>query len=95
MALTHAVMFTLHDPADAAEAAARLRALAGRIPSLLAIEAGTSADGSAPQVLLVTRHADAAGLRDYAAHPVHQELLVWIRPRIAERVAVDTVDLSG
>jgi hypothetical protein len=94
MALTHAVLFTLHDPADAAEAADRLRAMAGRIPSLLGIEAGTSDDGSAPHVLLLTRHTDLAGLRDYAEHPVHLELLAWIRPRIAERAAVDTSDLG-
>jgi hypothetical protein len=69
--------------------------MAGRIPSLLGIEAGTSADGSAPHVLLLTRHADPAGLRQYAQHPVHQELLAWIRPRIADRAVVDTLDLTG
>ena len=94
MALTHAVMFTLHDPADAEEAVARLLAMAGRIPPLLGIEAGTSADGSAPHVLLLTRHEDAAGLRAYAEHPVHQDLLSWIRPQIAERVVVDSADLA-
>ncbi len=94
MALTHAVMFTLHNPADAEEAVARLRAMAGRIPSLLGIEVGTSADGSAPHVLLLTRHADAAGLREYAEHPVHEDLLAWIRPRIAGRTVVDSSDLA-
>ena len=94
MALTHAVMFTLHDPADAEEAVARLRAMAGRIPALLGIEAGTSAAGSAPHVLLLTRHADSTGLREYVEHPVHQDLLAWIRPRIAARTAVDSADLA-
>ena len=94
MALTHAVMFTLHEPGDASEAARRLRAMAGRIPSLLAIQAGTSADGSSPHVLLITTHDDTDGLRAYAEHPVHQELLSWIRPRIADRAAVDTEDLG-
>jgi len=94
MALIHAVMFTLHEPGDAPEAAERLRAMAGRIPPLLQIDVGTSADGSAPHVLLVTRHADAEGLRAYADHPVHQELLSWIRPRIAARAAVDTLDFG-
>ncbi len=94
MALTHAVMFTLTDPADAAEAVQRLRDLGGRIPSLLELQAGASGDGSAPHVLLVTRHADAQGLADYQEHPVHQDLLGWIRPRIAERRVVDTEDLG-
>lgn len=94
MALTHAVMFTLHEPSDAAEAVARLRAMAGRIPSLLGIEAGTAAVGGGPHVLLVTRHTDAAGLQAYSEHPVHQELLGWIRPRIADRVVVDSSDFG-
>lgn len=94
MVLTHAVMFTLHDPADAQEAAQRLRAMAGRIPALLGIQAATSADGSAPHVLLLTQHVDAAGLAEYVQDPVHRELLDWLRPRIADRAAVDTVDLG-
>jgi hypothetical protein len=94
MALTHAVMFTLTDPADAAEAVDRLRALSGRIESLLSLEAGTAAEGSAPHVLLVTRHADAEGLRDYQEHPVHQDLLGGIRPRIAQRTVVDSLDFG-
>ena len=94
MALTHAVMFTLQDPADALEAAHRLRALAGRIPALLSIEVGTSANGAVPHLLLLTRHADAAGLQEYAQHPVHQDLLAWIRPRIAARMVVDSADLG-
>jgi hypothetical protein len=94
MPLTHAVMFTLHDSADAAAAVSRLRAMIGRIPSLLDLQAGTSAGGGAPHVLLLTRHEDVAGLQAYAEHPVHQELLAWIRPRIADRVVVDTADLG-
>lgn len=93
MALTHAVLFTLTDAADAAEAAERLRAMVGRIPSLMSLEAGTSADGSAPHVLLITRHEDADGLQEYQEHPVHQELLGWIRPRIAARAVVDSLDV--
>ncbi len=94
MPLTHAVMFTLHDPADAPEAVARLRAMVGRLPALLGLQAGTSADGRAPHVLLLTRHVDTAGLAAYAEDPVHQELLEWIGPRIAARVVVDSVDLG-
>jgi Stress responsive A/B Barrel Domain len=94
MALTHAVMFTLHDPADAAEAVQRLRALGGRIPALQSVAAGTSSSGGAPHVLLITEHADDAGLQAYQAHPVHQEFLSWLRPRVADRTAVDSTDLG-
>lgn len=94
MPLTHAVMFTLHDPDDAAEAVARLRAMVGQVPALLDLQAGTSASGGAPHVLLLTRHQDRAGLRAYAEHPVHEELLDWIRPRIVDRVVVDSADFG-
>jgi hypothetical protein len=96
MPLTHAVMFTLQDAADAPEAAERLRAMAGRIPALHAIEVGLNVhtgEGQ-PHLLLLTRHEDLEGLRAYNDDPVHQELLSWIRPRIAARCAVDTSDLS-
>ena len=94
MALTHAVMFTLSDPADAPEAVQRLRAMGGQIPSLLGIQAGTATGGEGPHVLLLTHHEDAQGLQDYSGHPVHLQLLEWIRPRIAGRVVVDSVDLG-
>ncbi len=96
MTLHHVVMFRLQDPVDAAEAVDRLRAMSGRIPSLLSLRAGraTNSGEGAGDLVLITEHADAAGLADYAAHPVHQELLGWIRPRIADRTVVDTVDLG-
>lgn len=96
MPLTHAVMFTLHDAADAPEAAERLRAMAGRIPALHGIEVGTNVHTGEglPHLLLLTRHEDTEGLRAYDTDPIHQELLSWIRPRIAARVAVDTSDLA-
>ncbi len=94
MALTHVVMFTLHDSADADEAALRLRAMAGRIPALHGLRVGTSANGEAPHLVLLTEHADVAGLQAYAKHPVHEDLLAWFRPRIAARSVVDTADLG-
>jgi hypothetical protein len=95
MPLTHAVIFTLQDAADTPEAAQRLRAMAGRIPALQSIEVGTTVrEGEAPHLLLITTHEDLAGLQAYNDDPVHQELLAWIRPRIASRLALDTDDLG-
>ena len=34
-------------------------------------------------------HTDEHGLIGYLEHPVHQELLVWLRPRLADRAVVD------
>ena len=40
-------------------------------------------------LVLRSTHADEAGLLAYVEHPVHQELLVWLRPRLADRAVVD------
>ena len=89
--LTHVVLFYLADPADAEEVVRRLLAMEGRIPALLGVEAGVDqlpADRSA-HVALITRHADAGGLAAYNEHPVHQELLAWVKPRVARTAKVD------
>jgi hypothetical protein len=40
-------------------------------------------------LVLRSTHADEHGLIGYLEHPVHQELLTWLRPRLAERAVVD------
>ncbi len=93
--MTHVVMFTLANAADRSEFLERLRSLVGAIPSLLDLECGSDESGkdSAADIVLITRHADAAGLASYVEHPTHQELVEWIRPRVTGRVVVDTSDL--
>ncbi len=93
--LTHVVLFTLSDPSDTAEAIERLRALDGQIPELLSLRVGTDTtdNPAASHIALISEHADAAGLRGYQEHPVHQELLAWLRPRLAGRAVVDSSDL--
>lgn len=89
--LTHVVMIKLKDPNDSAEAVQRLMAMKGRIPSLNAIEAGrhNGIDPRGADVVLITRHDDRDGLAAYAVHPAHQELLVWLKPRLAAGQVVD------
>ena len=82
----------LVDPADAPEAAARLEALVGQIPSLLSLEVDPDvlgADGSY-DLCLVTTHDSPAGLDDYAQHPLHQDFRSWVGPRLASRAVVDS-----
>ncbi len=89
--ITHIVMMKLHDRADQAEAATRLRDMEGRIPELLSVEVLVD-DLSRPgafDLVLRSTHADEAGLHAYVEHPVHQDLLVWLRPRLADRAVVD------
>jgi hypothetical protein len=89
--LTHVVMFRLTDPGDATETVARLAALRGQVPGLLGLWAGTDTlrTEQSYDVALVTTHEGRDGLAAYAAHPLHQDFLDWLRPRLAARVAVD------
>lgn len=87
--IVHQVLFELHDGNDAPEAVQRLRAMAGRIPGLVGLHAGTNVADSPFDVGLVTLHDDADALDTYRTHPVHVEVIEWLRPRIAERAAAD------
>ena len=89
--ITHVVVMKLHDPADQIEAVERLRAMEGQIPSLLSLEVladDLHRDG-AYDIYLRSTHADDRGLVEYIEHPVHVELLQWLRPRLAARAVVD------
>lgn len=89
--LTHVVLLSFLDPADAPEGRQRLEALVGRIPELLSLTAGldTVGDPAAAHLALITTHADADALRAYQAHPDHQDFLDWLRPRLERRTVVD------
>ena len=92
--ITHVVMMKMQDPDDRYECAQRLLAMDGRIPSLLSLEVLTDnlrRDG-AYDVVLRSTHEDAEGLQEYVDHPVHQELLTWLRPRLESRAVVDAGD---
>lgn len=76
---------------QAAEVARRLNALDGVVPEMLAISAG--ANTLYPEanwdVTLVADFASVEALEQYAVHPAHQEVGVYIRSVVASRVAVD------
>lgn len=89
--ITHVVLMTFTDPADAAEAKTRLERLAAEVPAARTLHVGldvVGAPGSA-HLCLTTTHDDVDGLRAYQEHPAHVELLGWLRPRLAARAAVD------
>jgi hypothetical protein len=89
--ITHVVMMKMHDPADRVEAATRLRGMEGHIPDLLSIEVliDTLGRSGAYDLVLRSTHTDEHGLVAYLEHPVHQEVLGWLRPRLADRAVVD------
>ena len=81
----------LSDRNDATEAKRRLEALASTIPALRTVRVDLDTlglDGSS-DLALVTTHDSAQALREYQEHPAHQDVLGWLRPRLATRAAVD------
>jgi ABC-type antimicrobial peptide transport system ATPase subunit len=89
--LTHVVLMTFADQADAAEAKRRLEGLAGAVPALRSLHVGLDRLGlpGSAHLCLTTTHDDEDGLRAYADDPAHQDVLAWLRPRLTGRVAVD------
>ena len=81
----------LTDRAEASEAKRRLEALPALVAELrtLRVDLDTLGLDGSSDLVLVTTHDSADGLRAYAEHPAHQELLGWLRPRLAGRAAVD------
>jgi hypothetical protein len=83
----------------AAENAARIRAalqnLRGRIPELKELHVGSEvlpSSTESAELVLVTRHDDAAGLAAYAAHPEHQVVLAILKETTSSRRAIDFMD---
>lgn len=91
--LSHVVFFRLHaDRRDEApELARRLQGMRGSIPGLLHCEAGVDIGRSdrAWDVALITRFPDAAALAAYQVHPVHQEVIAFVREVCRETAVVD------
>ena len=95
--IRHVVLMKFTDPADAPEAAERLRALGPRIEQIDTLDVGVDVVGSEVSwhLALTTTHTSLAALSGYQAHPVHQEFGAWVRPRLAERAVVDIDDTSS
>ena len=89
--LTHVVCLKFTDPEDATEVARRLSSMEGRIPSMKGIEVGLDVVRSARSydLVLITRHDDMEGMQAYQVHPVHQEVLAFIKSKGPTAVAVD------
>jgi hypothetical protein len=89
--ITHVVLMTFADRADAPEAKRRLDALAPLIPDVLMLRADLDTLGldGASDLCLTAAYGSADGLAAYTVHPAHQEFLAWVRPRLAARAVVD------
>ncbi len=89
--ITHIVLYRLNDKADAEEAAAVLRGMEGKIPSVRSLEAGINVVESdrAFDVSIKTTFDDLDGLKDYAEHPEHQPVIQWMRAHASAAAAID------
>lgn len=77
--------------AQAAEMAQRLNALDGVVPQIRSISAGANSvyPDANWDVTLVADFDSVEALEQYAVHPAHEEVAVYIRSVVVSRVAVD------
>ena len=96
--IRHVVMWKLKDEALGlakgalqAELKRRLEALVGRVPTIITFEVGVNVlpGDTVADVCLVSTFADLAALRAYVEHPVHQEVVAFVKQVAAERRAAD------
>ena len=89
--IRHVVLMKFSDPADAPEAAERLRALAPRIDAIRDLHVALDMLGTEVSwhLVLTTQHESVEALQAYQADPVHHEFGAWVRPRLAARAVVD------
>lgn len=98
--ITHIVMWTLKDTAEgrdkaanAAEMKARLLALPAKVPLVLEMRVAEGQDifASVPStdIVLYTTFRSKEDLNAYAVHPLHVEVVEFIKKVVAERRVVD------
>ena len=90
---THVVLFLLKPETKSQLGAAReqLLNMRGQIAGLVDVEVGLDELHSERSFdfALITRHNTRADLDVYQDHPVHREVLAFIRPLVERSVAVD------
>ena len=89
--MTHIVFMKFPSRSIAEQVKEKLLGMEGKIPSLRSIEVGIDIVRSERSwdLSLLTRFDDRAGLDAYATHPVHLEVLNFIRAHVTQTAAVD------
>ncbi len=82
--VTHIVFFALKaedKAANAREAKKQIEAMLGQIDGLIDLEVGInfSQEDRAMDMALIARLVDRKALESYAIHPVHQEVIAYIK----------------
>lgn len=90
--MQHVVLFSFPDPLpDATTLSEMVRGLPRRISGIRRCHVGQDVSGRAHgyQWALVMEFESAEALAEYGPHPVHQELVRWLRERQADVLAFD------
>lgn len=96
--ITHLVFFNMlpeaggmSGDANARELVRRLKALPGKIPELVELEAGLDFSGTPASydVGLMTRFKSREDLETYRVHPAHQEVVKFVQETTSARAVVD------
>lgn len=98
--IKHIVMWTLKDQAEgrdkaanAAEMQSRLLALKGKLPQAVELEVAVGAEifAAVPEtdVVLYSSFRTKEDLQTYAVHPLHLEVVDFIKKVVSERRVVD------
>lgn len=89
--MNHVVFFRFPSQDLAQQAAEKLRALHGLVPTLDAIEVGVDElrTERSWDLCLITRFADRAAMDAYQVHPAHQEVVAFIKANATGAAAVD------
>ena len=89
--MTHVVFFRFAQANHAQQAATKLRALAGVVPSLRDIEVGIDELKSERSwdLCLITRFDDRAGMDAYQVHPAHNVVANYLHEHATGAAAVD------
>ncbi|MCX5009034.1 Dabb family protein [Streptomyces sp. NBC_00638] len=92
--LTHVVLMRFKDPADAPEARRRLEQLAPLVREIRSMTLGLDVLDTpvSYHLSMITSHAGPDELAAYQRHPEHLLLAAWLRPRLADRAVVDSVE---
>ena len=91
--LTHIVFFRFPARAIAEQARDLILSMKGQIPELKHLEAGLDIERKdrSWDLALLTRFDDQAGLDAYAVHPVHLQVLAFLRANATSVAAVDYI----
>ncbi len=91
--ITHVVCFKLKDrsPGNVQKTKEVLAGMQGKIPQVKHLEVGSDVLHSdrSYDIVLISRHDSLEELEGYQVHPVHKEVIVYMKTVVESSVAVD------